>query len=82
MNLKGHIAAKARAFTVGRFMLDEFPMKCLFHDQNYYEVPRSIWKEWRFWRTACISELTGVYDAYQGGDVIDVGAFHGIYSLC
>jgi FkbM family methyltransferase len=44
-------------------------------------VPRSVARLFRLWRRTSSAEAKAVYSAYSGGDVVDVGAFHGFYSL-
>jgi FkbM family methyltransferase len=75
------VARVVRRYGVGRMLLDEFPRRVVFQNQVAYQVPRSVWRTWKVWRKVCRAEMESVYAIYDGGDFIDVGAFHGFYSL-
>jgi len=80
-NYKRVIVQKVRKIAIVRMLLDNLPRKCVFKNQMSYKVPRSVWRLWRLWRKYGASEIEVVYNEYKGGDFIDVGAFHGFYSL-
>lgn len=46
-------------------------------------MPLRLWFLITLWRTidSLRDESTSVFDAYSGGDLIDIGAFHGWYSV-
>ena len=81
MDHKYIIVREVRKLAIGRTLLDALPRKCVFNNQIAYKVPRSVWRLWRLWREFGVSEIEAVYNEYNGGDFIDVGAFHGFYSL-
>jgi FkbM family methyltransferase len=75
------IVQKLRNLAILRTLLDDLPTKCVFSNQIAYKVPRSVLRQWTLWRQYGASEIDNVYKEYNGGDFIDIGAFHGFYSL-
>ena len=66
-----------------RAVLDFFPWPATLPDGTTRTVPRHLARLIGLWRTnpGLWSESRQVLDAYHGGDAIDVGAFHGWYSV-
>lgn len=76
------VAAKLlRQTKLGLLFLDWYPVNTKFYDDISRTVPRQFYRELRLWKTLVAQESNAVYSAYQGGDVIDIGAFHGVYSI-
>jgi hypothetical protein len=79
--LRRAVSTSIRASAMGRMVLDESPSVARFWDGSSRRVPRRVSQEVALWRGSCAKEAKAAFDAYGGGDVIDVGAFHGIYPL-
>jgi FkbM family methyltransferase len=64
-------------------VLNALPVPLRFSDGRVRLAPFAAWRLARVWRSApsLEEESRTVYEAYDGGDVIDVGAFEGWYSL-
>lgn len=77
--LRRAVSTSIRASAMGRMILDESPSVARFWDGSSRRVPRRVSQEVALWRGSCAKEAKAAFDAYRGGDVIDVGAFHGIY---
>jgi FkbM family methyltransferase len=62
--------------------LSAFPIPVRFHDGRRRLASVALWRLHRVWRShpSLVEESRAVYEAYDGGDVIDVGAFEGWYS--
>ena len=75
-------AALRRAPAVEEF-LESLPYPARFADGRRRRATAGVARMHRFWLNAPIAkpESDGVLAAYSGGDVIDIGAFHGWYSL-
>jgi FkbM family methyltransferase len=74
--------ALRRAPAVEEF-LESLPWPVRFADGKRRRATTGVARMHRFWLNAPIAkpESEGVLAAYDGGDVIDIGAFHGWYSL-
>jgi FkbM family methyltransferase len=64
-------------------VLKALPVPLRFRDGRLRLVPFAAWRLDRVWRShpSLEEESRAVYAAYDGGDVIDVGAFEGWYSV-
>ena len=64
-------------------VLSALPVPLRFRDGRVRIVPFAAWRLDRVWRShpSFEQESRAVYEAYDGGDVIDVGAFEGWYSV-
>jgi FkbM family methyltransferase len=58
------------------------PVKVLFWDGVVRPSHQSIARLFRVWRgqASLVAESSAAYDVYDGGDFVDVGAFHGWYA--
>lgn len=68
----------------GGVILDRVQCRTHFYDGSEHFVPYRIHRIFDLWRRdtpSLAKESRAVFDAYKGGDVIDVGAFNGWYSL-
>lgn len=72
-------AAKNLRFALASSLL----VKTQLWDGLPYTVPRRIGRLVKLWRSlpGLREELDTAWNAYQGGDVIDVGSYHGIYAI-
>ena len=63
--------------------LDALPAPVRLHDGRQVLGWFGLWRMARMWRNMPVlrEEAAIAYDAYEGGDVIDVGAFEGWYSI-
>jgi FkbM family methyltransferase len=59
------------------------PTRMRFYDGRTRTVPLGLWRLARIWATfaATRRESETSYDAYEGGDFLDIGAFEGWYSV-
>jgi FkbM family methyltransferase len=80
--LSSTVYGRVKRIPVGP-VLSALPMPVGFHDGRKRVAPLALWRLHRVWRShpSLEKESRGVYDAYEGGDVIDVGAFEGWYSV-
>jgi FkbM family methyltransferase len=64
-------------------VLSGLPVPLRFHDGRLRLAPFAAWRLYRVWGShpSFEEESRAVYEAYRGGDVIDVGAFEGWYSV-
>jgi FkbM family methyltransferase len=64
-------------------VLSALPVPVRFADGRRRAAPLALWRLHRVWRShpSLVEESRAVYDAYERGDVIDVGAFEGWYSV-
>ena len=67
----------------GRFALDNLPSKVQFPDGVERTIPRDVARTMRVWSSLpeLRQESDSVLSAYKGGDIIDIGAYFGYYSL-
>ena len=79
--LKTFLTTAARAHPWGEMMLDWAPRRTTFWDSRERVVPRRLRKEIELWRQKDAGEGAAVYESYEGGDVLDIGSFHGLYPL-
>jgi FkbM family methyltransferase len=77
------LVSKLRQFPICRTLLDEFPVAAKFPDGQRRVVPRRLGRTIGIWDSIaeCRLESEAVLRTYSGGDFIDVGAFHGWYSV-
>ena len=63
--------------------LSALPMPVGFHDGRTRAATFALWRLHRVWRSqpSLEEESRAVYEAYERGDVIDVSAFEGWYSV-
>lgn len=82
-NLLGHFQTLAQPRLVRRWFRQTFPLPTPFFDGQSRLARRSIYRLFKLWLKAqgSTNEAWAAYDAYDGGDVIDVGAGEGFYSL-
>jgi len=75
-------AKQVRDSRLGNAWLNERPVAVRLVDGTTHRAPRRVARLFDVWTTTpdLLSESRGVYAAYEGGDLIDVGAFHGWYS--
>lgn len=68
---------------LGALILDHVPCRTRFFDNRVHKVPYRVHRIFDLWREAptLSKESERVFNAYQGGDFVDVGAFNGWYSL-
>jgi len=82
--IRGFIRARVQQTTLGRMFWNHFPWRTRFADDVARQVPFGVDQMSRLWLREYPNlalESTRVFDAYQGGDFMDIGAFHGWYSL-
>ena len=62
---------------------DQIPSNVEFWNKKKYRVKRKIITFFRPWKQipGLIEETNTAFENYQGGDFIDIGAFHGFYSF-
>lgn len=77
------LISSIRRFPICRTLLDEFPINARFPDGQRRVVPRRLARTIGIWDSIaeCRHESHAVLRAYSGGDFIDVGAYHGWYSV-
>jgi FkbM family methyltransferase len=81
MNIKTTLVRLARRSSIAALLLDERPVTVTFWDGTRRRVPRRLARLFKTWRAGGVEEARTAYDAFDGGDIIDVGAFEGFYSL-
>lgn len=82
--LVGAAQARLRRTAPGRMFWHHFPWRTKFSDGVTRRVPFGIHRLFRLWLQeypGLAHESSRVFDAYRGGDFLDIGAFHGWYSL-
>lgn len=79
--MKTTISRLLRSAPLGQWLLDWYPTSVEFYDNKKRIVPRQISREFKLWKNSVSEESQAVYDAYHGGDFIDVGAAFGFYSV-
>lgn len=63
-------------------LINKIPIKTSLWDKKSYKVNLRIHKMIKTWKTRSLMEEANiVYENYNGGDMIDVGAFTGFYSF-
>jgi FkbM family methyltransferase len=80
----GHPVYRAvRDSAPAQALLDYAPRRATFFDGSTRLVPRQLARLIKHWRTHVgrYEESCQSYYAYGGGDVLDIGAFHGWYSV-
>jgi len=70
-----------RKVSLVRMLLDEWPLQVKFSDEKPRRVRRAVARMFKLWRNTGEWEVYKTYDQYRGGDILDIGAFHGFYSL-
>ncbi len=82
-NLSAHLQTLARPSLVRRWFRNGFPLPTPFFDGQTRLAPRSVARLFNLWLKSqgSTNEAWAAYDAYRGGDVIDVGASNGFFSL-
>lgn len=75
------VSGTLRQAALGSWLLNWYPMKTEFYDQQVRIVPRQVQRDFKLWKALCSQESNAVYRSYQGGDVIDIGSFRAFYSL-
>lgn len=81
MNIKTRIVRFARRSSIAALVLDDRPVTVTFWDGSRRLVPRRVARLFSTWRGAGAQEAVSAYEAFCGGDMVDVGAFAGFYSL-
>src|SRR5437016_6042063 len=68
---------------LGKTLIEYYPKRITLYDGTTRVVPRKLWDICRLWhlQEGLGNEMRGVYAAYHGGDFLDIGAFHGWYSV-
>jgi FkbM family methyltransferase len=77
--LKKVLVETVRANPWGEMALDWIPQRSTLWDGRERIVPRRLKAEIRLWRTSGAGEAEAVYASYEGGDMLDIGSFHGLY---
>jgi FkbM family methyltransferase len=64
-------------------MIHALPSRLRFHDGQVRTVPFGLWRLAWLWRRLEVprEESADAFAAYAGGDVLDIGAFEGWYSV-
>lgn len=80
--MRSKIAGLIRTSAVGRALLDQSPRRVRLYDGSVRVVPRKVARLFELWQSGAgtHAESCHAYAAYEGGDFLDVGAFHGWYS--
>jgi FkbM family methyltransferase len=80
---KSSLSGALRSSHVIRAGFDYFPVHVELHDGKKYIVPRRVWRLIRLWQgqDSTCKESRQAFATYNGGDFLDIGAFHGWYSL-
>jgi FkbM family methyltransferase len=83
MAMKTALSKVLRRSMVIQAAFDYFPVRIQLFDGSSKIVPRRLWRLYRPWRNSpgIYRESRRSYDTYHGGDVLDVGAYHGWYSF-
>ncbi len=63
-------------------ILDTWPRETLFYDGLSRRTSRSTHRLFQLWSQVSHGEAEAGFQAYNGGDFLDVGAFHGFFSFC
>lgn len=71
----------ARKCSLLKVLLDEYPKKLIFSDGKARTTRRAICRMFTLWRKTGSWEVNESYKYYEGGDILDIGAFQGFYSL-
>ncbi len=81
--LKSALSRVLRSSRVIRAGFDYYPVQVELYDGKHYTVPRRVWRMIRLWhrQDGLRKESIQAFAAYNGGDVLDIGAFNGWYSL-
>lgn len=83
MPLVSAVYQQVRRRPVLAALLDAVPMRVRLLDGRTRVLPLRLWRLAHLWTSLAVlrAESEAAYAAYDGGDVIDVGAFEGWYSL-
>ena len=81
--LRGTIHRFLYRTAIGAAVLDRVHRRTQFYDGTTHRVPYRVHRIFELWRhtPALSKESARVFDAYKGGDFVDVGSFNGWYSL-
>lgn len=81
--LRRHLGRVVRGTVLGRSCMEYFPCHVRFSDGVIRSVPRRVKHLFHLWSRSPQLQMENrlACEAYDGGDFIDVGAFHGWYSL-
>jgi FkbM family methyltransferase len=82
--IRGAIHRSLYRTRLGAVILDCVPRRTRFYDNSVHKVPYRVHRIFELWRNevpTLAKESKLVFDAYQGGDFVDIGAFNGWYSL-
>lgn len=80
--IRSKVAGTLRTSAAGRAVLDQVPRRVELFDGSRRTVPRKVARLFGHWRSdaGMRAESLQAYQAYRGGDFLDVGAYHGWYS--
>ncbi len=80
--VKNHLIPMLRRHAAGALFLDVWPGYRALHDGTTRRLPGKVRSLIELWSTnpTLLRESQESYAAYEGGDMMDVGAFHGWYS--
>ncbi len=78
-----HLGTLTKPGLLRRWYRQTFPLPTYFFDGRPRLTRRSVYRLFKLWLKAQGSnnEAWAAYDAYRGGDVIDIGASNGFFSL-
>jgi FkbM family methyltransferase len=82
MSLRQHLVNRLKHHAAGQIFLDVWPGYAPLFDGTTRRLPGKVRELINLWRLnpTLLKEADESYAAYEGGDVIDVGAFHGWYT--
>jgi FkbM family methyltransferase len=66
----------------GSLLVNNWPSQTLLYDGNIKKTSRSIHLLFKHWKEISKGEAETAFEAYSGGDFIDIGAYQGFFSLC
>ncbi|HEV2150710.1 MAG TPA: FkbM family methyltransferase [Longimicrobiaceae bacterium] len=80
--MRSAVMGAVRKSAMGTALLDQSPRRVELSDGSRFVVPRRVARLFEHWESqaATRAESLQSYAAYEGGDFVDVGAYHGWYS--